>query len=176
MVWLLLYAHRQRSILGAAGHIILTPSNQLMEEYNSEPPEQSCLLRWTEKTSLTSLLPEWGSNPISSDPQSASNRLRHRLGTVMEASIAIGERHSRRPNAPCLCVWVDGIQITRPLRKGWRQTRGGRKSLCRMLMLVGCVWTGRGGSVGRQTVGVGALSSQRGRTTQTSPRVTPMQT
>jgi hypothetical protein len=49
LVWLLLYAHRQRSILGAAGHIILTPANQLMEEYNSEPPEQSCLLRWTEK-------------------------------------------------------------------------------------------------------------------------------
>jgi hypothetical protein len=48
LVWLLLYAHRHRSILGAAGHIILTPANQLMEEY-SEPPEQSCLLRWTEK-------------------------------------------------------------------------------------------------------------------------------
>jgi hypothetical protein len=29
-------------ILGAAGHIILTPANQLMEEY-FEPPEQSCL-------------------------------------------------------------------------------------------------------------------------------------
>jgi hypothetical protein len=28
--WLLLYAHRHRSILGAAGHIILTPANQLM--------------------------------------------------------------------------------------------------------------------------------------------------
>jgi hypothetical protein len=48
LVWLLLYAHRHRSILGAAGHIILTPANQLMEEY-SEPSEQSCLLRWTEK-------------------------------------------------------------------------------------------------------------------------------
>jgi hypothetical protein len=48
-VWFLLYAHRHRSILGAAGHIILTPANQLKEEYNSEPPEQSCLLRWTEK-------------------------------------------------------------------------------------------------------------------------------
>jgi hypothetical protein len=48
LVWLLLYAHRHRSILGAAGHIKLTPANQLMEEY-SEPPEQSCLLRWTEK-------------------------------------------------------------------------------------------------------------------------------
>jgi hypothetical protein len=33
------------------------------------------------ENSLTSLLPEWGSNPIPSDPQSASNRLRHRLGT-----------------------------------------------------------------------------------------------
>jgi hypothetical protein len=32
----------------AAGHIILTPANQLIKEY-SEPPEQSCLLRWTEK-------------------------------------------------------------------------------------------------------------------------------
>jgi hypothetical protein len=32
LVWLLLYAHRHRSILGAAGHIILTPANQLMEE------------------------------------------------------------------------------------------------------------------------------------------------
>jgi hypothetical protein len=31
-----------------AGHIILTPANQLMEEY-SEPSEQSYLLRWTEK-------------------------------------------------------------------------------------------------------------------------------
>jgi hypothetical protein len=29
-VWLLLYAHRHRSIVGAAGHIILTPANQLM--------------------------------------------------------------------------------------------------------------------------------------------------
>jgi hypothetical protein len=28
--WLLLYAHRHRSALGAAGHIILTPANQLM--------------------------------------------------------------------------------------------------------------------------------------------------
>jgi hypothetical protein len=28
--WLLLYAHRHRSILGAAGHIILTPAIQLM--------------------------------------------------------------------------------------------------------------------------------------------------
>jgi hypothetical protein len=27
---LLLYAHRHRSIVGAAGHIILTPANQLM--------------------------------------------------------------------------------------------------------------------------------------------------
>jgi hypothetical protein len=43
LVWFLLYAHRHRSILGAAGHIILTPANQLMEEY-SELPEQSCLL------------------------------------------------------------------------------------------------------------------------------------
>jgi hypothetical protein len=32
MVWLLVYAHRRRSILGATGHIILTPANQLMEE------------------------------------------------------------------------------------------------------------------------------------------------
>jgi hypothetical protein len=50
LVWILLHAHRLRSILGAAGHIILTPANQLMEElgpYNSE--QQSCLLRWTEK-------------------------------------------------------------------------------------------------------------------------------
>jgi hypothetical protein len=31
-VLLLLYAHRHRSVLGAAGHIILTPANQLMEE------------------------------------------------------------------------------------------------------------------------------------------------
>jgi hypothetical protein len=30
--WLSLYAHRHRSILGAASHIILTPVNQLMEE------------------------------------------------------------------------------------------------------------------------------------------------
>jgi hypothetical protein len=49
LVWLLLYAHRHQSILGAAGHIRPTPANQLMEEYNSEPPEQSCLLRWKEK-------------------------------------------------------------------------------------------------------------------------------
>jgi hypothetical protein len=48
LFWLLLYAHRHRSILGAAGHIILTPVNQLMEVY-AEPPEQSCLFRWTEK-------------------------------------------------------------------------------------------------------------------------------
>jgi hypothetical protein len=32
IVWLLLYAHRHWSILGAAGHIILTPANQLMVE------------------------------------------------------------------------------------------------------------------------------------------------
>jgi hypothetical protein len=32
LVLLLLYAHRHPSILGAAGHIILTPANQLMEE------------------------------------------------------------------------------------------------------------------------------------------------
>jgi hypothetical protein len=32
LVWLLLYAHRHQSILGAAGHIILTTANQLMEE------------------------------------------------------------------------------------------------------------------------------------------------
>jgi hypothetical protein len=30
MVWSLLYAHRHRSTLGAASHIILTPANQLM--------------------------------------------------------------------------------------------------------------------------------------------------
>jgi hypothetical protein len=30
LVWLLLYAHRHRSILGADGHMILTPGNQLM--------------------------------------------------------------------------------------------------------------------------------------------------
>jgi hypothetical protein len=30
LVWLLFYAHRHRSILGVAGHIILTPANQLM--------------------------------------------------------------------------------------------------------------------------------------------------
>jgi hypothetical protein len=30
LVWLLLHAHRHRSILVAAGHIILTPANQLM--------------------------------------------------------------------------------------------------------------------------------------------------
>jgi hypothetical protein len=30
LVWLLLYAHTHRSILGAADHIILTPANQLM--------------------------------------------------------------------------------------------------------------------------------------------------
>jgi hypothetical protein len=29
-VWFLLYAHRHRSILGAFGHIIPTPANQLM--------------------------------------------------------------------------------------------------------------------------------------------------
>jgi hypothetical protein len=28
--WLLLYAHRHRGVLGAAGHIMLTPANQLM--------------------------------------------------------------------------------------------------------------------------------------------------
>jgi hypothetical protein len=28
--WLMLYAHRHRIILGAAGHILLTPVNQLM--------------------------------------------------------------------------------------------------------------------------------------------------
>jgi hypothetical protein len=32
LVWLLLYAHRHRSILKAAGHLILAPANQLMEE------------------------------------------------------------------------------------------------------------------------------------------------
>jgi hypothetical protein len=32
------------------------------------------------ENSLTLLWPEWGSNPIPSDPQSDSNRLRHRIG------------------------------------------------------------------------------------------------
>jgi hypothetical protein len=33
LVWLLLHAHRHRSILGVTGHIILTPAtNQLIEE------------------------------------------------------------------------------------------------------------------------------------------------
>jgi hypothetical protein len=37
---------------------------EIMEEY-SEPPEQSCLLRWTEKiASLTLIWSKWGSNPI----------------------------------------------------------------------------------------------------------------
>jgi hypothetical protein len=31
LFWLLLYAHRHRSLVGAAGRIILTPANQLME-------------------------------------------------------------------------------------------------------------------------------------------------
>jgi hypothetical protein len=34
-VWLLLDTHRHRSILGAAGHIILTPANQLMVLWGS---------------------------------------------------------------------------------------------------------------------------------------------
>jgi hypothetical protein len=34
------------------------------------------------ENSLTLLWPEWGSNPIPSNPQSASNRLRHKLGLV----------------------------------------------------------------------------------------------
>jgi hypothetical protein len=36
------------------------------------------------ENSLTLLWPEWGSNPKPSDPQSASNRLRHRLGREEE--------------------------------------------------------------------------------------------
>jgi hypothetical protein len=63
MVWLLLYAHRHRNILGAAGHIILTPANQLMEEYNSEPPEQSCLLRWIEKIASLCFCPNGDQTP-----------------------------------------------------------------------------------------------------------------
>jgi hypothetical protein len=63
LVWLLLYAHRHRSILGAAGHIILTPANQLMEEYKSEPPEQSCLLRWTEKLASLRFCPSGDRTP-----------------------------------------------------------------------------------------------------------------
>jgi hypothetical protein len=30
LVWFLLYAHKHRSILGSAGHITLTPANQLL--------------------------------------------------------------------------------------------------------------------------------------------------
>jgi hypothetical protein len=33
LVWLLLYAHRHRSILGAAGHIMLTPDLVNSEEF-----------------------------------------------------------------------------------------------------------------------------------------------
>jgi hypothetical protein len=62
-VWLLLYAHKHRSILGAAGHIILKPANQLMEEYISEPPEQSCLLRWTEKIASLRFCPSGDRTP-----------------------------------------------------------------------------------------------------------------
>jgi hypothetical protein len=40
------------------------------EPYNSEPPEQSCLLRWTEQIASFCFWPEWGLNPIPSDPQS----------------------------------------------------------------------------------------------------------
>jgi hypothetical protein len=36
LVWLLLYAHRHRSISGAAGHIMLTPANQLTTEIGVE--------------------------------------------------------------------------------------------------------------------------------------------
>jgi hypothetical protein len=64
-VCFLLYAHRHRSISGATGHIILTPANQLMEEYNSEPPEN--LVKMDKENSITLLWPEWGSNPIPSD-------------------------------------------------------------------------------------------------------------
>jgi hypothetical protein len=105
LVWLLLYAHRHRSILEAAGHIILTPANQLMEEY-SEPPEQSCLLRWTEQNSLTLLWPEWGSNPIPSDPQSASDRLRHRPG---QPSGRYAERCSFNLSSGCKLTFRSGL-------------------------------------------------------------------
>jgi hypothetical protein len=36
------------------------------------------------ENSLFLLWPEWGSNPIPSDPQSASNRLRHRPGLKLK--------------------------------------------------------------------------------------------
>jgi hypothetical protein len=35
LFWLLLYAHRHRSILGAAGHIILTPAMGLKYAYGA---------------------------------------------------------------------------------------------------------------------------------------------
>jgi hypothetical protein len=59
-----------------------------MEEY-SEPPEQSSMLsvKMDRENILTLLWPEWGSNPIPSDPQSASNRLRHRLGLMHVAVV-----------------------------------------------------------------------------------------
>jgi hypothetical protein len=63
----------------------------------SEPVDGGVQL-WTTRTivsvkmdrenSLT-LLPEWGSNPIPSDPQSDSNRLRHRPRTQVTVTVSL---------------------------------------------------------------------------------------
>jgi hypothetical protein len=69
----------------------------------SEPVDGGVQL-WTTRTilsvkmdrehSLTLLWPEWGSNPIPSDPQSASNRLYRRLGPFTEEEEDIVHTHT----------------------------------------------------------------------------------
>jgi hypothetical protein len=62
LVWLLLYAQTPKHIRGGWLHYTDT-SEQLMEEYNSERPEQSCLLRWTEKSASLRFCPRGDRTP-----------------------------------------------------------------------------------------------------------------
>jgi hypothetical protein len=50
LVWLLLYAHRHRKILRAAGHILLIPANQLLvmglKIWSRSNPNQRPFYNW----------------------------------------------------------------------------------------------------------------------------------
>jgi hypothetical protein len=65
-------------------------------DLTTEPPEHSCLVRWTEKITIIVLRTDWGSNPIPSDPLALRyNRLRHMLGRTKSDGVE---------HKPCLVV------------------------------------------------------------------------
>jgi hypothetical protein len=71
-----------KHITGGWSHYTDTsePVDGGVRPYNSEPPEQSCLLRWTEKIASICFGPlEWGPNPIPSDPRERDETRRKQL-------------------------------------------------------------------------------------------------